>query len=267
MNSITILQGSKNLLSKKPFCIYIYGEIEDDCATDFVKKFNKAVSSGQKIIPIVIHSTGGDLYDAIHMIGAIRAARNTNRGLIVATIVAGHAYSAAALIFSCGSEGYRFVGKGASIMLHDVSHEITGKCQNVQNEAKELLRNNKMCYEMMAQNTQKPLHFFHNKVQTCGGDDLYVSAEEAKEWNLANHIGLPQLFVKVQVSLEISHLSRENTSHFNPNFVMSFDEDNASSSDDEDESSSDDERPSKKRKKTPDKVKEILHDLIGNVGD
>ena len=166
---------------------------------EFEESFDKALRSGQGVIPVVIHSQGGDLFDALHMVSVMKTAK-----VPVATIVAGHAYSAAALLFSAGTEGYRFMAAHASIMLHDVGiEEVSGKCNDIEIEAEELRRTNRMAYRIMAMHTGNDDDFFYTRVREIRGGDLYIDAAKALEWNFTNVIDLPQLTTQVRIVLKL----------------------------------------------------------------
>ena len=197
MNAVTRILGNSRFIKKPPTVVHIADEIDSDVVESFTTEFNTAVQSGQPVIPVLIHSQGGDLFDAMHIISLFRTA-----SVPVATIVTGHAYSAAALIFGAGTEGYRFIGPNASVMLHDVGIEdVSGRCNDVEVEVAELKRNNQMAYGLMARNAGRDSAFFYDKVQACKGSDLYLDAKTAVEWNLANHIGVPRLETTVTVSV------------------------------------------------------------------
>ena len=201
MNTLTRTVGPARFIKKAPVVITLMGEVDTDMVVKFVEEFNAAVASGQPVIPVIIHSDGGDLYDAIYMINCFKTAT-----VPIATIVTGQAYSAAALIFSAGTEGFRFMAKNASIMLHDVGiEEVSGKCNDIEVEAEELRRTNRMVYRIMAENTGKRHNnFFLNKVRGIRGADLYVDSAQALKWNLANVIGVPQLVTTVRVDMELT---------------------------------------------------------------
>ena len=203
MNTITSLTGNHHYLTKKPIIVHVEGEIDDESLEPFREQFNKAVARNQPYIPIVIHTMGGDVYTALAMMAHMQIAT-----VPVVTIVPSHAYSAGVLLFSAGTEGYRYVGPNATIMLHDASIEdLSGNCRTIAHEASELKRVNTMMYRLTASNVGQPPTFFENKVGGCAGDDLYVDARTAKKWKLANHIALPQLETKIEVSLQLVEAS------------------------------------------------------------
>ena len=81
-----------------------------------------AHSTGQKVIPVVIDSYGGQVYSLMSMIAAIESAE-----LPVATIVEGKAMSCGAVLLSFGEQGMRFADPHATVMIHDVSSGGYGK--------------------------------------------------------------------------------------------------------------------------------------------
>ena len=200
MNSVVKTKGVSSRFLRQPFVtVTLTGEVNADMAKTCAEQVDEAVACGQPIIPVLINSHGGDLHDALHIIDRLGTAH-----VPVATIVTGQAYSAAALIFSAGSEGYRYVSPHASIMLHDVGvEEVSGKCSEIVAETEELRRTNKRAYELVAKNTNQEASFFHDKVQAACGADLYVDAETARAWNLANHIGVPQLVTLVTIDTQL----------------------------------------------------------------
>ena len=128
------------------------------------------------------------------------------------TIVAGAA-TPRSLIFSCGAEGHRYMGKYASIMLHDIRVEgMDGKCTDIQNEAREMKRNNDMLFGVMSKNCGHPKRYFRDMVRTAEHVDVYLSAKEARDHNICNHMGVPTLVHRVEHSLHLRrHRKKKET--------------------------------------------------------
>ena len=158
------------------------------------------MASGQQIIPVIIHSEGGNVVDAIAIMDLIKTSP-----VSVATICPANAQSAAALIFSSGTEGHRYVGPLATIMLHQCSMVgISGNLTEVSNEAKELHRVNDLLFRAMANNCSKQPDYFKELINAGGrsaGSDLYLNAVQAKEHNIACHIGIPRCEVRLHARL------------------------------------------------------------------
>ena len=172
----------------------------EDALIAFSHEMSMAHYSGQPIIPIVIDSYGGDAYALFSMVDIIRTAKKP-----VATIVEGKAMSCGAVLFTCGTEGYRFIGPHATIMLHDVATEdMTGKAEDVKVGAKETGRLNKRMWKLMEQNIGQPTGYLWKIAQARGRTDWYMDPKEAVKHNVANHIRIPSFrtFIRVETVLE-----------------------------------------------------------------
>jgi ATP-dependent protease ClpP protease subunit len=108
--------------------------------------------------------------------------------------------SCGALLFSYGASGYRFMDKHATIMIHDVSSGARGKIEEIKADAKEGDRLNQLVYREMAANCGKEPEFFLKQIHDRSHADWYLDAEEAQTIGLANHLRVPCLKVKVDVS-------------------------------------------------------------------
>ena len=106
--------------------IVTVNKFDEDSAKEFRTKVAMAHNTGQKIIPVIIDSYGGQVYSLMSMISTIK-----NSELPIATIVEGKAMSCGAILLSFGTEGYRFVDKDATVMIHDVSSGQLGKVEEV----------------------------------------------------------------------------------------------------------------------------------------
>ena len=157
-----------------------------------------AQNTGQKVIPVVIDSYGGEAYSLLSMIGTIKSSK-----LPVATIVKGKAMSCGALFASFGEEGLRFMDKDAVMMIHDVSTMAFGKVEELKADARESDRLNKKLYTMMARNCGKPDDYFLDLIHDKGHADWFLEAEEAKEHNIVQQIRIPQLKGTVTVSFDL----------------------------------------------------------------
>ena len=141
-------------LQKNPVIIRV-NSFNEDSAKDFQSKISLAHNTGQKVIPVVIDSYGGQVYSLMAMISSIKHSE-----LPVATIVEGKAMSCGALLFSFGEEGMRYMDPDATVMIHDVSAGQHGKVEELKANAEESERLNKKVYTMMARNIGKSDNYF-----------------------------------------------------------------------------------------------------------
>lgn len=182
----------------KPVIVYVHSVRED-----MIEKFNAQISeahqTGQPIIPVVIDSYGGDAYALLSLISILKSSR-----LPIATIVEGKAMSCGAILFSCGTEGHRYIAENATVMIHDVSSNVHGKILEVMADSAETERLNKLIYSILARNCGHPDDYFLKIVHDRGHADWYLDAKECIKHNLANHIKVPKLIAKVGVEYEFN---------------------------------------------------------------
>jgi len=181
-------------LRDQPIIIRV-NKFDEESADKFSNQMSAAQSTGQTIVPVVIDSYGGQVYSLMSMIANIKASK-----LPVATIVEGKAMSCGALLFSFGSPGYRFMDTHATIMIHDVSSGARGKIEEIKADAKEGDRLNQLLYREMAANCGKEPKFFLKHIHDRSHADWYLDAEEAQSIGLANHLRIPELKIKVDVT-------------------------------------------------------------------
>ena len=183
-------------LRKSPIIIRV-NKFDEEAAKKFSEQLAVAHNTGQKVIPVVIDSYGGQVYSLMAMIAAIHHAE-----LPVATIVEGKAMSCGAILFSFGEQGYRFMDPEATIMIHDVSSMDMGKVEELKASAKEADRLNNIVYKMMAQNCGKPDDYFMKIVDKKKHADWFLDAKQAKRHGLANQLRVPKFNIKLSIDID-----------------------------------------------------------------
>ena len=174
-------------------------EFTEESANEFAALVSAAQNTGQKVVPIVIDSYGGQAYSLLSMIGTIKSSN-----IPVATIVKGKAMSCGAILSSFGEEGLRFMDKDAILMIHDVATSAFGKVEELKSDAREAERLNKKLYTMMARNCGKPDDYFLNLIHDKGHADWFLEAEEAKEHNIIQQLRIPSFKASVTVSIDLT---------------------------------------------------------------
>ena len=183
-------------LRKSPVIIRV-NKFDEDSAKKFSTEMAQAHNTGQKVIPVVIDSYGGQVYSLMSMIAAIRDAE-----LPVATIVEGKAMSCGAVLFTFGEEGLRFMDPDATVMIHDVSSMDFGKVEELKAGAKEADRLNTKIYTMMARNCGKKDDYFLKIVDKKKHADWFLDADECKKHNIVNQFRLPTIRINVPVEID-----------------------------------------------------------------
>jgi ATP-dependent Clp protease protease subunit len=183
-------------LRKNPVIITV-NKFDEKSAKEFQQQIAQAHNTGQKVIPVVIDSYGGQVYSLMSMISAINHSE-----LPVATIVEGKAMSCGAILFSFGEQGMRFMDPDATVMIHDVSSMAWGKVEEVKVSAEETDRLNQKVYTMMARNCGKKDDYFLKIVHRKGHADWFLDAAEAKKHGMANQLRVPKFNINVSADID-----------------------------------------------------------------
>ena len=183
-------------LRNQPIIIRV-NKFDEKSANEFATKIAMAHSTGQKVIPVIIDSYGGQVYSLMTMVAAIKSS-----DLPVATIVEGKAMSCGAVLLSFGEEGLRFASPDATVMIHDVSSGGHGKIEELKADVKEAERLDEKIFTMMSRNCGKKDDYFKKKVFNKKHADWFMDAPEAKKHGLVNHLRVPKLNIKVNVDID-----------------------------------------------------------------
>jgi len=183
-------------LRKNPVIITV-NKFDEKSAKEFQQQVAQAHNTGQKVIPVIIDSYGGQVYSLMSMISAINHSE-----LPIATIVEGKAMSCGAILFSFGEQGMRFMDPDATVMIHDVSSMAWGKVEEVKVSAEETDRLNQKVYTMMARNCRKKDDYFIKIVHRKGHADWFLDAAEAKKHGMANQLRVPKVNINVSVDID-----------------------------------------------------------------
>lgn len=181
--------------------IIVVNKFNEEAAIKFAAELAMAKNSHQPVIPVIIDSYGGEVYSLLSMVDAIHSVGTTP----VATILYGKAMSCGSVLFSQGTEGYRYMTQNSTMMIHDVSAGMMGKVEEINASAKQASHLNDLIYDLMAKGAgKKDPKYFWKIVHQRGRSDWYLTPTEAKKHNLANHIGSPSLKIKVDYSVDFS---------------------------------------------------------------
>lgn len=183
-------------LRKSPVVIRV-NKFDEDAAKKFAQEMAQAHNTGQKVIPVIIDSYGGQVYSLMSMIASIRDAE-----LPVATIVEGKAMSCGAVLLTFGEDGLRFADPDATIMIHDVSSGGFGKIEELKADVKEAERLDEKIFTMMARNCGKKDDYFKKKVFNKKHADWFLDATEAKKHGMINHLRMPTFRINVGVDID-----------------------------------------------------------------
>ena len=163
----------------------------DGAVREFQGLLEEACSTGQPVIPLYVDSFGGSAYGLLSMLDALESIRGS---ITIATIATGKAFSAGAFLLAAGDPGARFVSENASVMIHEMSSWGSGgKNVEIQADAKECGRMNRLLFDRLDRNCDKPRNYFSDLIHDCGHADLFLSPKQAVKHNLAQTVGIPHL--------------------------------------------------------------------------
>ena len=186
----------KEVELRQPPVIITVNEFDEESTQKFSELMCKAQNSGQKVIPIIIDSYGGQVYSLLTMISMINSS-----SVPVATIIQGKAMSCGAILASFGTKGMRYMDPDSTLMIHDVSSIAFGKIEELKSNARESERLNKKLYKMMAKNCDRSENYFTDLIHDKGHADWFLEAEEALKHGIVDHIKIPELKINIDVNI------------------------------------------------------------------
>ena len=135
-----------------------------------------------KDISLYINSPGGSVYAGLAIYDTMQYIKPD-----VQTIGVGIAMSMGALLLSGGAAGKRMSLPNSKILIHQVSSSFQGQASDIEIHAKEIIDTRKRLDEILADHTGQPLE----KVSRDTERDYFMTAEEAKEYNLIDKVVEP----------------------------------------------------------------------------
>ena len=92
--------------------------------------------------------------------------------------------SMGALLLAGGAKGKRMALPNSKILIHQVSGGFSGQASDIEIHAKEIIDVRQRLDEIIAKHTGQPLE----KVAKDTERDYFMSAEEAKEYNIVDRV-------------------------------------------------------------------------------
>lgn len=189
------LLDAEEILRRGPYrTLLVHGAFGQERANKFESEFNEAILSGQPIIPILISSYGGSCDQLNRMIDIIETSP-----VPVATVTKGMCMSCGILLLAAGTEGYRWAAKSTSIMVHDIADANYGKAEDIISDASYLKKYRELIFARLDKQTHKKKGYWLSTLKGKGNTDYFLMPAEAKKLGLIDHIGIPNLTVKVSV--------------------------------------------------------------------
>jgi ATP-dependent Clp protease, protease subunit len=132
-----------------------------------------------KDISLYVNSPGGSVYAGLAIYDTMQFIRPD-----IQTICVGIAMSMGALLLGGGTEGKRMALPNAKILIHQVTSAFQGQASDIEIHAREIIDVRKRLDKILADHTKQDLE----KVARDTERDYFMSAEEAKEYNLIDRV-------------------------------------------------------------------------------
>jgi len=133
----------------------------------------------KKDISIYINSPGGSvtaglaIYDTMQFVTCD-----------VTTYCMGIAASMGAVLLAAGTAGKRYALPNSDIMIHQVSGGAQGQASDVERQVEFMFKLKKRLNRILSEHTGKPVE----QVERDADRDYYMSAKEAKDYGLVDHV-------------------------------------------------------------------------------
>jgi ATP-dependent Clp protease, protease subunit len=132
-----------------------------------------------KDISLYINSPGGSVYAGLAIYDTMQFIKPD-----VQTICVGIAMSMGALLLSGGANGKRMALPNAKILIHQVSSAFQGQASDIEIHAKEIIDVRRRLDQILSKHTGQDIE----KVAKDTERDYFMSAEEAKDYNLVDRV-------------------------------------------------------------------------------
>lgn len=160
--------------------IFMVGQVEDHMANLIVAQmlFLEA-ENPEKDIYLYINSPGGSVTAGMAIYDTMKFIKPD-----IATVCVGQAASMGAFLLSGGAKGKRYCLPNARVMIHQPLGGFQGQASDFEIHAKEILSIKEKLNRLMAEHTGQE----YEKVASDTDRDNFLSAEQAKDYGLIDHI-------------------------------------------------------------------------------
>lgn len=160
--------------------IFLTGQVEDNMANLIVAQllFLEA-EDPEKDIYLYINSPGGVVTAGMSILDTMNFIKPN-----VVTICMGQACSMGSFLLAAGEKGKRYALANSRVMIHQPLGGYQGQASDIAIHAKEIIDLKKKLNTMLADYTGQDFE----KVEQDTDRDNFLSAEEAKEYGLVDHV-------------------------------------------------------------------------------
>ena len=133
----------------------------------------------KKQIDMYINSPGGIVTSGLAIYDTMQYIKSP-----VSTVCMGMAASMGSFLLMAGEPGLRITLPNARIMVHQPSGGFQGKASDIERHAEDIIKTKRRLNELYAKHCGRT----YEEVERTLDRDSFMSAEEAKEWGIVDHI-------------------------------------------------------------------------------
>jgi len=160
--------------------IFLNGPVEDGMAALICAQLLYLESENpKKQIDMYINSPGGIVTSGLAIYDTMQYIKSP-----VSTVCMGMAASMGSFLLMAGEPGLRISLPNARIMVHQPSGGFQGKASDIERHAEDIIKTKRRLNELYAKHCGRT----YEEVETTLDRDFFMSAEEAKEWGIVDHI-------------------------------------------------------------------------------
>ncbi len=160
--------------------IFLTGPVEDGMASLITAQLLFLESENpKKEIAMYINSPGGVVTSGLAIYDTMQYIRSP-----VSTVCIGMAASMGSLLLTAGEDGLRVALPNARIMVHQPSGGFRGQASDIERHAEDIVKTKRRLNEIYVRHTGKP----YDEIESTLDRDFFMSAEEAKDFGLVDHV-------------------------------------------------------------------------------
>lgn len=162
--------------------VYLFGEVNEENIINVITQLRYLDTKSSRDIHLITNSRGGDVSSGLALIDTMNDLNSD-----VSTIVNGTAASMGALIGSNGTKGKRYITPNSEVMIHQPLGGVQGQATDISLVADHIQKVKAKLAGIMAENCGKDVSVVTSDMER----DFWMSAAQAKEYGLVDHIGFP----------------------------------------------------------------------------
>ena len=160
--------------------IFLNGPVEDGMSALICAQLLYLESENpKKEISMYINSPGGIVTSGLAIYDTMQYIKSP-----ISTVCLGMAASMGSFLLMAGEKGQRISLPNARIMVHQPSGGYSGKASDIQRHAEDIIKTKRRLNELYAKHTGQSVEVVEETLDR----DFFMTAEEAKNWGLVDHV-------------------------------------------------------------------------------